>query len=185
MRYGSAKGVFLSGFIASGFSVGNRGYGNAMSRTMIMAVVGGTAAVVGGGKFANGALTAAFVHMFNAEGLTIRQTFSKLFDRSGEIWEDVKQGIDGGINGYREVRDHAPSGVKIGLQVVMTVTETGLTWGFVSGFKEIYDFTSGMFFDTSPLASKASIAGFYTKQYIDAFYSNKNYELKNLIPINY
>jgi len=67
MRYGSAKGVFLSGFIASGFSIGNRGYGNAMSRTMIMAVVGGTAAVVGGGKFANGALTAAFVHMFNDE----------------------------------------------------------------------------------------------------------------------
>ena len=32
-----------------------------------MAVVGGTAAVIGGGKFANGALAGAFMHMFNAE----------------------------------------------------------------------------------------------------------------------
>ena len=32
-----------------------------------MAVVGGTASVLGGGKLANGAMSAAFVHLFNAE----------------------------------------------------------------------------------------------------------------------
>jgi len=32
-------------------------------------VAGGTVSVLGGGKFANGAKTAAFVHLFNAEGL--------------------------------------------------------------------------------------------------------------------
>ncbi len=67
----------------------------------------------------------------------------------------------------------------------MTVTETGLTGGFVKGFSETYDFASGMLFDTSPLASKSSMAGFYFRQYVDSFYTNENYELKNLIPINY
>ncbi len=34
------------------------------------AVVGGTASELGGGKFANGAVTGAFVHMYNAMGHT-------------------------------------------------------------------------------------------------------------------
>jgi RHS repeat-associated protein len=37
-------------------------------RTVSAATVGGTAAVIGGDKFANGAATSAFVHLFNAEG---------------------------------------------------------------------------------------------------------------------
>jgi hypothetical protein len=36
-------------------------------RTSIAAVAGGTASVLGGGKFANGAITAAFQHLFNFE----------------------------------------------------------------------------------------------------------------------
>jgi len=35
------------------------------------------------GKFANGAVTGAFVHLFNSKGLTIKQTFKKLYI----IWE--------------------------------------------------------------------------------------------------
>ena len=37
-------------------------------RTAIAGVVGGTASALGGGKFANGAYTAAFQHLLNAEG---------------------------------------------------------------------------------------------------------------------
>jgi hypothetical protein len=37
------------------------------ARTTFAAVVGGTASAVGGGKFANGATTSAFQHLFNAE----------------------------------------------------------------------------------------------------------------------
>jgi len=37
-------------------------------RTSIAAIIGGTASVIGGGKFANGAVTAAFAHAYNAEG---------------------------------------------------------------------------------------------------------------------
>ena len=36
-------------------------------RTTIMAIIGGTFAKLGGGKFANGAMSAAFVHLFNYE----------------------------------------------------------------------------------------------------------------------
>ena len=36
-------------------------------RTVAAAIVGGTVSKIGGGKFANGAITAAMVHLFNAE----------------------------------------------------------------------------------------------------------------------
>lgn len=39
-----------------------------IGRTMVAAVVGGTVSQITGGTFANGAMTAAFVHLFNAEG---------------------------------------------------------------------------------------------------------------------
>lgn len=37
-------------------------------RTVAASVVGGTVSEIGGGKFANGAVTGAMVHLFNAEG---------------------------------------------------------------------------------------------------------------------
>ncbi|WP_020397050.1 hypothetical protein [Thiolinea disciformis] len=42
-----------------------------MSSTVVQAVIGGTISVIGGGKFANGAVTAAFVHMFNELSVTL------------------------------------------------------------------------------------------------------------------
>jgi len=39
-----------------------------LGRGATAAIVGGTASVIGGGKFANGAVTAAFVYAFNARG---------------------------------------------------------------------------------------------------------------------
>jgi len=62
--------AFWSGFASSAFSVGNRGYGNITGRTLIMATVGGTVSQLTGGKFANGAVTGAFVHLFNTEMTT-------------------------------------------------------------------------------------------------------------------
>jgi hypothetical protein len=43
IRTGTGRGAFLSGFVTSGFSVGNSGYGGVMGRTAIMVIVGGTA----------------------------------------------------------------------------------------------------------------------------------------------
>lgn len=42
-------------------------YGKLLGRTLVAAVIGGTASAVGGGKFANGAYTAAFQHLSNQE----------------------------------------------------------------------------------------------------------------------
>jgi hypothetical protein len=43
------------------------GQGAIIARTAISAVVGGAASVITGGKFLSGAVSAAFVHLFNAE----------------------------------------------------------------------------------------------------------------------
>ena len=44
-------------------------------RTSIMAIIGGTFAKLGGGKFANGAMSTAFVHLFNAETGSVIKTY--------------------------------------------------------------------------------------------------------------
>jgi len=59
---------FWSGFAGSalgGLSNYAKSFGGKMA---ISAIVGGTASRLGGGKFANGAVSAAFVHMYNAMG---------------------------------------------------------------------------------------------------------------------
>jgi len=61
--------AFASAFVSSAFSVGRYTFGRAavFARTAVMATVGGFASVISGGKFLNGAVSAAFVHLFNAE----------------------------------------------------------------------------------------------------------------------
>jgi RHS repeat-associated protein len=49
---------------------------NIASRTMIASVAGGTASALGGGKFANGALTGAMTHLLNAEGNLIKKALN-------------------------------------------------------------------------------------------------------------
>ncbi|MBB5351958.1 hypothetical protein HNR46_002197 [Haloferula luteola] len=46
-----------------------------VGRTAVAGALGGTASVVGGGKFANGAYTAAFQHLLNAEGAALKRIF--------------------------------------------------------------------------------------------------------------
>ena len=60
----------VAGSIAPRLGMGENGDGEASHiavRTTFSAVVGGTTSVLGGGKFANGAITAAFQHLFNDE----------------------------------------------------------------------------------------------------------------------
>jgi len=66
-RSGFASG-FASSFFSPGTSLGGEGTGGFTLRTTIASIVGGTASALGGGKFSNGAVSGAFVHMFNAEG---------------------------------------------------------------------------------------------------------------------
>ena len=54
---------------------------------MAAAIVGGTTSALTGGKFANGAVTAAFAHLFNAEGRSIPRK-----------WVDLGEGYTGGFD---------------------------------------------------------------------------------------
>ena len=49
------------------FGTPRDGSNKIVHRTVAAAVVGGTVSKIGGGKFANGAMTAAMVHLFNTE----------------------------------------------------------------------------------------------------------------------
>jgi len=80
---GTFKSGFASGFTSSFFSPGTTGKGGFLGRTSISAIVGGTASALGGGKFANGAASGAFVHMFNAEGGTLQ----KIGNQAKELWD--------------------------------------------------------------------------------------------------
>ena len=65
---GFAKFATLKLAAAGVFKVENKkDFGSVMKRTTVAAIVGGTASKLGGGKFANGAQTAAMAHFLNAE----------------------------------------------------------------------------------------------------------------------
>ncbi|MBA1421485.1 MAG: hypothetical protein FAF03_11825, partial [Epsilonproteobacteria bacterium] len=78
---GTFKSGFASGFSSSffspGTSLGGDGAGGFTLRTTIAGVVGGTASEIGGGKFSNGAVSGAFVHMFNAEVTKVVNEFRR------------------------------------------------------------------------------------------------------------
>ena len=72
LRGGEFKDGFLSGSVghwAGVWAKNNMTDLDIYGRTAVAAIAGGLASVAGGGKFANGAVTAAFVHLFNQEGV--------------------------------------------------------------------------------------------------------------------
>jgi hypothetical protein len=73
---GSARAGFWSGFVGSGFGSTSN---NFFIGTIQTAIVGGTASVLSGGKFENGARSAAFVHMFNSFSMRAISKFVKIF----------------------------------------------------------------------------------------------------------
>ncbi|TXH72463.1 MAG: RHS repeat-associated core domain-containing protein [Thiothrix sp.] len=96
---GFASGFFghLAGGIRAFGVPGTGSFSAMMGRTMVAAVVGGTISQITGGKFANGAMTAAFVHLFNAEGKRLSKGEAKraanaLDEREG-YWAGVKEGL--------------------------------------------------------------------------------------------
>jgi RHS repeat-associated protein len=111
---GTFKAGFASGFFSSGFDVGTEGYGGFTGRTTIMGIVGGTASEIGGGKFSNGAISGAFVHMFNAEGRAFLQATLSGWksDGNGRYRTWVSNGRDTGnrANGsYEYYNGRSPS----------------------------------------------------------------------------
>ena len=67
LQNGSGKGGFLGGFAASllGGVVSSVQNASTPVKVAMAAIAGGTASVLGGGKFSNGAMSGAFIMMFN------------------------------------------------------------------------------------------------------------------------
>jgi RHS repeat-associated protein len=63
----AGAGAFAAPLIQEEFPNPQNDFGNLVGGTMTEAAVGGLASVAGGGKFANGAVTAAFGYLFNSE----------------------------------------------------------------------------------------------------------------------
>ncbi len=95
---GEFRSGFLGGLVghAAGRLAGQGKLGELLgktiySRTATAAVIGGTAAAVSGGKFANGAVSAAFAHLFNNESK--KWSFEKLKDSyqtKGELMPNLE-----------------------------------------------------------------------------------------------
>lgn len=87
---GSFDAGFLSGSLSSvagdlmeGWNVD--GFGGQFAKVAVAAAVGGTASKLGGGKFANGAMTGAFVQAFNhAQEKQEPGFFERFFERAGD-----------------------------------------------------------------------------------------------------
>jgi hypothetical protein len=66
--------------MSSAFALGRNVLGQSaiIARTAISAIIGGVSSMLAGGKFLSGAVSAAFVHLFNAEGASIKRAFESL-----------------------------------------------------------------------------------------------------------
>ena len=123
LRGGRFKDGFLSAFAGHYIGESSRSWdalrGSVAGRTAVAAFSGGITTRLGGGKFENGAVTAAFVHLFNAEGnltndqkkqalmpgtlkaMIEKQEWLKNLDPAGQEY----QKLFGSISGY-EARQH-------------------------------------------------------------------------------
>jgi hypothetical protein len=100
-------GKFQDGFISAAASAGfadagafsgisGTGPAAVAGRTIGAGVVGGTVSVIGGGKFANGAYTAAFQHLLNYEVINIYKGFvptDPYEPQSSELFPSYKKGM--------------------------------------------------------------------------------------------
>ena len=135
-----------------------------------MAIIGGTFAKLGGGKFANGAMSAAFVHLFNQE------QWYKLADAMKKmphlLWGIIKKGPKTFYGFWTKMlpdtisNEKIPFGLRVGLKGITTATEIGATYGLSGRVQVAYDMFSGAFFSTYQ-TSINGFAGFYIKAYIN------------------
>jgi len=156
-------GKFGHGFVSAGFTKGAMGgagfdYSNGdatavAGRTAIAAVIGGTASEISGGKFANGARTAAFAHLFNAEGknlVKLAQQGVRVINKRYANTVHPKTGIPYDKDGYAVFDSVAEKTVEIAMTGIRTTDEAlanakaqlnrtpdGFTWHHVQDTKRM------------------------------------------------
>ena len=146
-------GSFKSGFLAAGFTqaasqmglFNNLGdpstWDGRAANAIGAAVVGGTASVIGGGKFANGAMTGAFSRLFNdirdnqiagkaAERLTVEQAEAAGY----RVAEQVHLRL-GGANGTLAIADYA---YRVNDRIIIGEVKDGLGAALSANQREVY-----------------------------------------------
>ncbi len=98
----NTSSAFWAGFVASGFAA--PGDMDPLSGTMATAVLSGTTSVITGGKFSNGAMTGAFVHMFNSLGSKAAksaggQATSNALNTDEALERIIRSGVEESISG--------------------------------------------------------------------------------------
>ena len=177
---GKALGGFLSGFagkLLGGIAAGMDNISKT-TRTILISVAGGTASVLGGGKFANGALSSAFIFMFNdMADYRLRQKRGRVL--ISDNMHD-KAAIDNGLS-REEARVKAAKAygtIGLGALSAPVVLEGGGAYvsgvaselGTIEGF---VDFVSSYLPATAPAPTFAGSAGFGVSQIVEVL-SNDN-----------
>jgi hypothetical protein len=133
--------------VSSAFSIGKKtfGEGAVAARTAVMALVGGVTSSLTGGKFLNGAVSAAFVHLFNAEGRisisgsggagaggTVEYGVSAAYDEeSNEPWWAFWRKLS--VQPYRHIAGGAYADASISLEVNVGVSANNHTDAVLKG----------------------------------------------------
>lgn len=81
----------------------------------------------------------------------VGNSVNEVYDYRDAIGNDIVTGFEGGLNGYRDVRDNAPLVPRYMLIGGMTVTEMGLTAGLSTSSKIAEEIFSGAYLDTIPI----------------------------------
>ena len=174
-------GKFQDGFLSAAASAGaadagafgaisGDGAGAVAGRTAVAGVVGGTASALGGGKFANGAYTAAFQHLVNAE--------------AGNVGKNLLNGIGKGLD--------AISRSPLGYIWNLPNTAIGIAWGGIGLLCQIGMFpfsgkwefaatiaNNAINFDGHPLMFSGAITIGNTSSFIPNSYLSDGYTYKD------
>lgn len=103
--------------------VGGNDFGSKVLRTSIAATIGGTTSAMNGGKFSNGAISAAMTHMYNHEGHNDRtyndRTYKDTDEALGALGNvnTVTQGIGSASKNINKAFDKVGSGIS-GLKII-------------------------------------------------------------------
>jgi len=117
----------LAGSALGGLSNFAKSLGGKMA---ISAIVGGTASRLGGGKFANGAVSAAFVHMYNYEAHLPKWAPPKSTERTELIPRILNNSVRF-ILSAGDVIGEAFSGAAHGLHQIMTMDSSQVPGGLI------------------------------------------------------
>ena len=104
-KFGSGFAGGFFGKVTGGFT---RGFKSVYARTAATAAIGGTIAKAVGGKFANGAVSAAFVHLFNSEAKSLYETLTQ--KQHAKILSDIRNQVEIELNEIKSLYKDAEFG---------------------------------------------------------------------------